>query len=257
MNSEHGIWIIVAIVAITSLGILGTTLDTTIHTDPADVYDSGIDWLPSETVTYEQVPIDRSDLAGVREEIEAARTSEPTETRSDGAAADREQASTGTAQERAENGGHTETTAHEDDASSWWDRLIERLLTVLQLLVLVIAGIGAAYALNRYRGTNIGEIEAATNSNSSGSSDEFDGHPDTVIDEAWVAVIRHAGIDDINTKTTRDCARIAIGRGLDPALITDLTAAFEQSRYGEATPSQAEQRTAIRVLTLLGDEDQP
>ncbi len=229
MNRSRTVSLGLALLCITSIAVVGTTLDSSLTTDPADEID----------LNYDRLPIGTSDAATFREEVEGE--------------ADEDSAMEQQQQEAASGG-----------SQSTPPTLLERLLALLGAIVRVLVPLGAVIGLiaviYHYRQrlsallrtameTDDGETDAAS------TADAWPGtEPSHAVDQAWLWMVRSADPERPETKTPGECATIAREAGIDPSTVDTVTDAFERVHYGGASVEHetSQARAALEQLHSNG-----
>ncbi|WP_123620144.1 DUF4129 domain-containing protein [Halorubrum sp. CSM-61] len=204
MNRSRLLSALIALLAITSLSVASTTLDTSLTTDPDEEINP--DW--------ESLPIGQDDAAAIQESIES------------GGAESGGGAASGAA------GGATAV-----DEPSLFDRLIALLSRLFRLLLPVVAVLGVAALAYRYRDALadlIGRDSRATaGAGTRSAAGRWPGtDPEHDVDRAWVAVIRRLNPERPATTTPDECRALARARGLDRDAVESIVSAFEHVHYG-------------------------
>ena len=228
MNRSRLVPLGFALLCITSLGVVGTTLDSSLSTDPADEID----------LDYDRLPIGTSDAATIREEVEGG-----------------DDADTVSEQqfEEVESAGGQATPP----------TLLERLLALFEYIVRFLLPIGAMMALLAlmyyYRERLLEILRAATATDdgeidSSTAADSWPGvEPSNPVDQAWLWMVRSANPQHPETKTPGECATIACEAGIDPTIVEAITDAFERVHYG-GVPVEREAARSQAALKQVRDE---
>jgi len=127
--------------------------------------------------------------------------------------------------------------------------LLELLLDFLPYLVLAALG-GAAL---RYRDRLLARIapDAATGRDPEGDEPLPDPDPQNAVSAAWVEMVERLDLDDRTHLTPRECAAAARDRGADDETVRDLTALFEEVRYGNARVTDERRERAERTVERL------
>jgi len=229
--------LVVALLALSTLGIAATTLETTVTTDPDEAIDP----------PWEALPISQETAAAIQSEMTAGGGT------SDGDAADAagggttDRAASGAASS-ASSGGRTASGITATPASqSPLDRLLAMLATLLQILLgLVVVG-GVAGVAYRYRGQygslfgrEFGTDRPAARPSAAASWPPSE--PTTAVDRAWVALVERLDPDRPETVTPTDCRHLAQRAGLESTAVEAITTAFERVHYGGRSPESEEAR---------------
>lgn len=230
---------------ITSLGVVGTALDSSVTTDPADEID----------LNYDQLPIGTGDAAAIQEEIDRGddEETEATEQLEIDPGGDEETGATEQLQQAESTGTGTSPPT-----------LLSRLLALLGAIVRVLLVFGAITALAavvyhyRERLLAIFATVATADGETSQpitSADTWPGtEPSNPVDRAWLWMIRRANTERPATKTPAECATIAREAGIDPAAVDVITDAFERVHYG-GVPVEREADRARAALERLRNDD--
>lgn len=224
MNRSRIVSLGLALLCITSIAVVGTTLDSSLTTDPADEID----------LNYDRLPIGASDAATFREDVES-RVDENTAT------------------EQQPQAGSTGSQAT-------LPTLLERLLALLAAIVRVLVPFGAVVGLivviYRYRERLSAILRTATTTDDgkTGATTTADAWPGTepsnAVDLAWLWMVSFADPERPGTKTPGECATIAREAGIDPSTVEAITDAFERVHYG-GVPVERETPRARAALEQL------
>ncbi len=228
MNRSRIVPLGIALLCITSIGVVGTALDSSVTTDPDDEID----------LNYDRLPIGTSDAAAIQEEIESGGDEETA------AAQQSRQAAS------AETGTSPPT-------------LLSRLLALLGAVVRVLLLFGAIAALAamvyRYRdrllalfGMVATTDEVTSEPITAAAWPETE--PSTPVDRAWLWMVRRADTERPETKTPAECAAIAREAGIDPAAVDAITDAFERVHYGGVPVEREADRARAALERLRSDE---
>ncbi|WP_144799702.1 DUF4129 domain-containing protein [Halorubrum depositum] len=205
MNRSRLLSALIALLAVTSLSVASTTLETSLTTDPADEINP--DW--------DSLPIDQSDAAAIRESIESGG-----EAGADGA-----------------GGGSADGPGSAVDEPSLFDRLIALLSRLLRLLLPVAAILAAAALTYRYRGVLVGFLDRNSRTTPAVEPRSAAGRwpgtaPEHDVDRAWVEVIRRLNPERPETTTPDECRALARVRDVDRDAVESIVSAFEHVHYG-------------------------
>jgi hypothetical protein len=239
----------VALLALSTLGIAATTLETTVTTDPDEAIDP----------PWEALPISQETAAAIQSEMRAGNDGT-----SDGDAAD--DAGGGTTDRAA--GGAASTAggsvaaagaAATAPSQSPLDRLLAMLATLLRILlgVGIVGGIaGFAY---RYRGQHRSLFGRTPGGDTQAVQPPAavpwpPSEPTTAVDRAWVQLVGRLDPDRPETMTPTDCRQRARRAGLESTAVEAITTAFERVHYGGQSPESEESR-AKDGLDQLTDTD--
>ena len=240
----------VALLALSTLGIAATTLETTVTTDPDEEIDP----------PWEALPISQETAAAIQSEMRAG---------NDGASGGEADAAGGGTTDRAA-GGAASTASGADQTSggaaatapshSPLDRLLAMLATLLRIVlgVGIVGGIaGFAY---RYRGQHRSLFGRTPGGDTQAVQPPAavpwpPSEPTTAVDRAWVQLVGRLDPDRPETMTPTDCRQRARRAGLESTAVEAITTAFERVHYGGQSP-ESEASRAKDGLDRLTDTDQ-
>ncbi len=221
-----------AILCITSLGVVGTALDSSLTTDPDDEIN----------LNYDRLPIGTSDAAAVQEEIEGER--------------DDETVADQPFQEMESMG--TQVTP-----PTLLDRLLALLGEIVRLVLLFGAMVTLVALLYHYRERLLALFRTilTTDGETSGAVPAADGWPGTkpsnAVDRAWLWMVRRADPERPATKTPAECARSAREAGIDPSVVETVTDAFERVHYGGVPVEHEADRVRAVLEQIRSDGRRP
>ncbi|MBX0295739.1 DUF4129 domain-containing protein [Haloarcula nitratireducens] len=241
----------VAVLCMATLGVAGTTLDSTVSSAPADVLD----------VDFDSQPVGQGSAEAIDESIESNR--ERVERRDGSNARERQRQSSESDAKSGQRGSSGGASSQSEDASTDSPRsLVEQLLELLRLILpyaLAALAAGAVVALAyRYR-ARIAALALAfvpDGDGRAGASDSIagpwdDGQFGDDVHRAWYAMVTHLDIDRPWAKTADECRRRAVEAGLDPEAVGRLTEVFREVRYAESGPTPDHERRARESLARL------
>ena len=241
--------LVVTLLALSTLGIAATTLETTVTTDPDEAIDP----------PWEALPISQETAAAIQSEMTAGGAT------SDGDAAD---AAGGGRTDRAASGAASSASGGDRTASgttaaaptqSLLDRLLAMLATVLRIVLGIVVVGGVAGFAYRYRGQyrSLFGREFGTDTPAAHPSAAVSwppSEPTTAVDRAWVHLVGRLDPDRPETVTPTDCRQLAQRAGLESTAVEAITTAFERVHYGGRSPESEEAR-AQDGLDRLGSID--
>ena len=224
MNRSRLLSALIALLAITSLSVASTTLETSLTTDPDDEINP--DW--------DTLPIGQDDAAAIQESIESGG----------------EESAGGAGSGSADGAGSAV------DEPSLFDRLIA-LLSRLFRLLLPIAAIAAAALAYRYREALIDFFGRDSRTTPATEPRSAAGHwpgttPEHDVDRAWVEVIRRLKPDRPETTTPDECRALARVRGADRDAVESIVSAFERVHYGGCSVDTEIDRAREGLRALKG-----
>lgn len=134
-------------------------------------------------------------------------------------------------------------------------QLIGALGVVLALGVLGLLVYKRRLLLDRLSAL-LGRAESAGPAHSSHASHE-PRSPKNRVEELWLKMLSVGGVSEQSTATPRERAETAIQAGLRPEPVRELTALFEDVRYGErpVTTSEVQAATDYLQRSVPGDDD--
>lgn len=261
---------LIALLAITSLSVASTTLDTSLTTDPDDEINPNWDTLP----------IGQSDAAAIQESIEAGdedgERAEVADSESDDLG-DQEEAEFDDADSDGEadgseddaaaggSGGDVGAESDSDDGTgtpgeerTLFDRLVALLSLLLRLLLPVVAILALGALTYRYRAV-LSDIfgsdsETVPTSEPRPAAERWPGtDPDNDVDRAWVAVIRRLDPDRPETTTPDECRALARVRDVDTDGVESIVSAFERVHYGGRSVDTETDRAREGLRALESD----
>ncbi|KKF39357.1 hypothetical protein FK85_29140 [Halorubrum saccharovorum] len=204
MNRSQLLSALIALLAITSLSVASTTLETSLTTDPDDEINP--DW--------GSLPIGQGDAAAIQESIESGGGESDAETVSGSA------------------GGAVAV-----DERSLLDRLIGLLSRLFRVLLPVVAVLTLAALAYRYRDVLADRFGRDSRTTPAAEPRPAAGRwpgtpPEHDVDRAWVEVIRRLNPDRPETTTPDECRALARVRGVDRDAVEPIVSAFENVHYG-------------------------
>jgi len=224
MNRSRLLSALIALLAITSLSVASTTLDTSLTTDPDDEINP--DW--------ESLPIGQDDAAAIQESIES------------GGAESGGGGASGSA------GG-----AAAVDEPSLFDRLIALLSRLFRLFLPVAAVLAVAALAYRYRDALADLVVSDSRTTPGAGTRPAAGRwpgtaPDHDVDRAWVEVIRRLNPEHPETTTPDECRALARARGVDRDAVESIVSAFEHVHYGGCSVDAEVDRAREGLRALEG-----
>jgi len=268
VNRSAAIPLLVALLALSTLAVAASTLETTVTTDPDDEIDPPWEKLPisQDTAATMQAEIngDASENAGGSADSNDGTADSGDGTGASGGSADGagggSRGTDGTAGGAASSAGGANAAGGAGSAlpnQSLLDRLLAFLAMLLQVLLglVVVGGVaGLAYRYReRYRslfGFDRVDIPAEPTESPAWPASE----PTTAVDRAWVRLVGELDPDQPETTTPADCRRLAHNADLDTAAVEAITTAFERVHYGGYTPADEQPRAKSGLDRLTGDE---
>lgn len=256
MIRSRAVPVVLAVLAVSALGVASTTLETTLSTDPDEVIDP--DW--------SRLPIGQDEAAAIQNEMAEADDS------------DRGGNAESRALEAEEEGSDTEVTPSdgEDDTSSGsgssglrtadgagestpLNRLLAMLSPLLQMLLggaVVVTIVAITY---RYRT----ELHALLGRESTieppveslPEPESWPGvEPSSVVDRAWLTVVDRIEAERPETMTVAECVALARQQGIDAAATEAIATAFERVHYGSSPVAEEEHHARVGLRRLDGDD---
>lgn len=281
MTGSRAVPALVAVLAVSALGVTATSLEASLTTDPDEEID--LDW--------DRLPIGESDAAEIKAEIadgdedgsgdpesggsgdgdssasvagdgdevtRESRSGEGPAERSDagGGPAERSRARDGGAGGLSSGSGSDSGTGGATPADRWWD-LLATLLRVLLPIVALLALGGIAY---RYRERlrsllGLGPTEGSSAEGGSDTGSWPGTPPSNVVDRAWVTMVRRADPERPETATRAECETLARERGLDAEAVEAIATAFERVHYGGGSVAEEEDRARRGLRRLDGGSE--
>lgn len=247
MDRSKLLALVVGLLALSTLGVAATTLETTVTTDPDDEIDPA----------WEQLPLSRETAAEIQAEMTAAGGG------TDGSAADSGGDGDGadSSSARTASGGDSNAAGGAGTAvpnGSLLDRLLALLGTLLQVIlgVTVVGGVGGlAY---RYRGryhSLFGVDRAGSPTDVPEPAAWPRTEPTTVVDRAWVRLLTELAPEQPETITPAECVRLARRADLDMTAVEAITTAFERVHYGGHSPAAEQARARDGLDRLTGGDE--
>jgi hypothetical protein len=259
MNRSRVAPVVLAVLAISALGVAATTLETTLSTDPDDVINP--DW--------DRLPIGQGEAATIQNEIaDGDDDSEAQRNDAGSGAADTEGGSgdaeidpSGAGDGDESEGGASSGLRSADGAgeSTPLNRLLALLSPLLQVLLGLAGAAVVAAVAYRYRA----ELHALLGRGSTAEpsaeappeTDSWPGaEPSNVVDRAWLAVVDRVGPERPETTTVAECVALAREEGSDAAATEDIATAFERVHYGASPVAEEERRARAGLRQLDGDD---
>lgn len=252
MDRDQLLSVAVAALCMATLGVAGTTLDSTVSSTPSDVLDMDFDSQPVGQKSAETID---DDIEANKQRVEQQERSNAREQRQQPAGSG---ASSG-------DGGSSGGAASRSEATSTdsTPSLVEQLLELLKVILpyaLAAFAAGTILALAyRYR-TRIAALALAFvpdgGDGRTGESDTVagpwdDGQFGDDVHRAWYAMVTYLDIDRPWAKTADECRRQAVEAGLDPEAVGRLTETFREVRYAESGPTPDHERRARESLARL------
>lgn len=251
--------LVLALLAVSALGVAATTLETTLTTDPDDEINPN----------WDRLPIGQEDAAAIEGEIDAGSESD------DIGEADDETASSGEAEQSEMDSGENtgQDTTSEGDAGqsgmdtslgsteqSVFDWILGLLATLARFLLplIVIATIGTL--IYRYRAALLSLFgldsppEPRSTQQTAAAEPWPTTEPTTVVDRAWLALVKQVNPDDPKAITTGECAALASQSGCDVDAVEAITTAFERVHYGGATAATEADRAQYGLDQLTQEK---
>ncbi|EMA70105.1 hypothetical protein C461_01452 [Halorubrum aidingense JCM 13560] len=210
MNRSRLLSAVIALLAITSLSVASTTLETSLTTDPDEEINP--DW--------ENLPIGQNDAAAIQESIEGG-----------GGEGGGGESAAGA------GGGSIGGSGSAADDRSLLDRLLALLSRLFRLLLPIVAILGVAAVAYRYRGALVDFFGRDSRTTPAAEPRPAAGRwpgtdPEHDVDRAWVEVIRRLDPDRPETTTPDECRALARARGVDRDAVESIVSAFEHVHYG-------------------------
>lgn len=252
MNTQRILSAGIAVVVVVAVGLSASTLASSMSTDPADAVDLDRDALPlgddaegavmgAAQGIHDQYSDEGDGQAdaradGDRSETESAGESDETEQSADQS-----------------EGGDTSEQSARDDASEPTGSGLGLAPAAWPLWLLWLAAALAVVVALAYRYRDRLR-EALERDEDRPSTETLAPAPENEVERAWVELVERAGVSRPRTRTPRDCARLAVETGYDPAVVDRLCRAFEDVRYGAAPPTDEQARVARDTLAQLDGE---
>jgi hypothetical protein len=291
MRADSVLTVVVALCCVLAIGATSTTLDSTVETNPEEVTDFDYSKVPigSEQAQKLDDALDRGRSASGEsrsaedgspeqsssgdEQMQAAKADaaedgDYTKSAEDGEDGSPEQEAGSGANERQQQsggsgeqsqGGSSESAQSGSGAGAsdppllqqliWLLRdLLELLMDLLPYLVTATL-VGAAV---RYRDRIYARIAPDA---AAGRDDEGEPLPDpdpqNAVSAAWFEMIERLDLDDRRDLTPRECAAAARAHGADAEAVRNLTALFEEVRYGGARVTDERRERAEKTVEHL------
>ena len=225
MNRSQIVPLGLTLLCITSIGLVGTTLDSSLTTDPADEID----------LNYDRLPIGTSDAAAIQEEMDNRQDGDPV---------------TNPQLEEAEGTGTQISTP------TLLERLLALLEAILRLLLPLAAVLAVVVSAYYYRDRILALLRTALSTGTDRVESRANANvwpgvaPSNAVDQAWLWMVQRARPERPATKTPTECARIAREAGMDPSAVEAITDAFERVHYG-GVPVERETARAQAALEQL------
>ncbi len=248
MNHSKITPVLLALVCITAIGVSATTLETSLGTDPEDEIN------PS----YEYLPIGQEDALALQQEIEG-----DNDDSTDGSS-NSQQSEMGSEGDPVTGGGDADNGQDGDNlgvgetAPSLLNQLLALLWALLRIL-LVLAVIGTiGYVAARYRERLLAlfgflpEDDAAPAGRAVGEWPST--RPTSVVDRAWLALVREGNPARPAVMTPSECAAAAVNAGVDSEAAEAITDAFERVHYGGTSVSAVKDQATAGWRQLRGGE---
>ncbi|MFO8116221.1 MAG: DUF4129 domain-containing protein [Halorubrum sp.] len=217
MNRSRLLPALIALLAITSLSVASTTLETSLTTDPDEEINP--DW--------DSLPIGQGDAAAIQESIESGgeESDAPGDPTGGGADGDPD----------GEAGGGDDGDAAGE--RSLFDRLVALLSALFRLLLPIAVVLAAAALAYRYRDVLADFFGRDSRTPPATEPRPAAGHwpgtaPEHDVDRAWVEVIRRLNPERPETTTPDECRALARGRDVDHDAVESIVSAFEHVHYG-------------------------
>ncbi|WP_299334183.1 DUF4129 domain-containing protein [Haloplanus sp.] len=233
MSRSRTVPVVLALLAVSTLGVAATSLETTLTTDPGDAID------PS----WEHLPIGEDDAATIRDEMDG--DADTGETRPTGA-----NEGTDGPEHRPGNDGTGDRTAPADRADKGDGNAPGTLgfgsgggvgssatppLPFLWLSLLVCCVVTATVAY-RYRArlrSLFGLAPTPTDAPDPSSEGARPGaSPSNVVERAWVTMVTRLNPDRPESTTPAECRALARDRDADAMAVDAIATSFERVRYG-------------------------
>lgn len=251
MNRSRVAPVVLAVLAISALGVASTTLETTVSAGPEDVIN----------LSWDYVPIGQDEVAAVQSEMQGSEGSETQQseagsgsatTEDEGGGAESKPASDGDGDRQGGSARSKSQTSPSVDEST----PRSRLLALLRILLGIVGVAVVAALLYRYR-TQLRALlsrESASEPTAESPTDaEWPGvEPSNVVDRAWLRVVER--VDSPETMTVEECAALARDQGLDAAATEAIATAFERVHYGSRPVAEEESRARTGLQRLDGDD---
>lgn len=238
---------LVGVMCVLAFGVAGTSLDTTVSTEPDEAIDVDYDAVP---IGQDQGETIKQSVSGERTERQAdsagqkgdSSSGEPEESRGDETIPDPDRSAEG--------------IGRGPDEPSLLDRLLwllrELLAVVLPVLALVVS-VGLLYRYRRRIAALLagsgGTPEVVTDE----SSEPWEGvEPSTDVDRAWLDLVRRLELDRPRARTPAEVEAAAVRSGMDSAAVESLTRAFRDARYGGEELTDDRRRQVRRSAQRLG-----
>ena len=261
MNGDRIASTALALCCLFALGTSAATLDASVDTTPDDVID----------LDYASLPLPSDELGSLKEQVQ----SNPDEqgdpsTQSQRSSADGGDRKDGASRAGSLSGGSSDQSGDQSAPKkqsgmgpgqhpappSLLDRLLALLSALLDLLVTLLPAfllLGSVVAGVRYRRRLATALDAVLDrfglgggiANGPPTGDGSVPAPSNDVERAWYEMVRRLDLADDRATTPRQVADAAVGAGVDPAVVAQVTDAFEEVRYGGA-PVTEERRDRAR-----------
>ena len=242
--------LLVAFFCVLSLGVAGTTFDSTLTTDPDEAIDPD----------YELLPIGPQDARWLMEELDGESSADPSgdSTHLGGEpsgplpdAVDRGEGGGSDIMEALRGASDFEIPPPETGAFEWLVALMTALLRLL-LPVIVILGMGViVYQYHdripdRFRQRSPPDRESEQSGNERWPSRP----PGNAVEEAYIRLLQMLFLDPTN-RTSRECASRAQRDGYDESDVETIVLLFEAIRFGGEPVTETAERQARQAIDRL------
>lgn len=205
MNRSQLLSALIALLAVTSLSVASTTLETSLTTDPDEEINP--DW--------DSLPIGQDDAAEIKESIEGG----------------------GGESDEGSGSDFDDGTGSADDERSLFDRLLALLSLLFRLLLPISAMLAVAALAYRYRDVLADFFGRDSRTTPATEPRPAAGRwpgtaPEHDVDRAWVELLRRLNPDRPETTTPDECRTLARVRGVDRDAVESIVSAFEHVHYG-------------------------
>lgn len=254
MNAHRVLSVAVAVVVVLAIGLSASTLGSSMSTDPNDAIDVDYDALPVGDDSADAI---ESAAQGIVDQYSQRANPDPSAERSERAG---DGQTTGQSMDESESGESSSAQADAERQASQasgdgagevpteppfdW---LPVLIAVALLLAVVLLGY-------RYRShlaallSLLGDPDSESRPGLTGAAVP---DPENDVQRAWVELVSRAEVSRPQTRTPRDCARIAVERGYDHDAVHRLRRLFEDVQYGTTPPSDDQERRAMETLRTL------
>lgn len=268
MSRSRVVPVLIALLAVSALGVTATSLETTLTTDPDEAIDPN----------WDRLPIGEGDAAVIKQEMNegngdetGASAADDADGATDGSGGDGE----GAAAPLPDRDEMRESRGSDEDAGgigfaservpdprepSRLDSLLSLFVAILRVLLPVVATLALAVLAYRYRGklqSLLGpkSVDEVTSESALESEAWPRADPSNVVDRAWLTMVRRVDPERPETTTTAECRAIARDRPMDTEAVEAIATAFERVHYGGVPVADEADRAREGLRQLDGGTD--